>query len=62
MKIYIVFAIGTAMFRAPELWETRHSPTQAADIWSVGLTLLRVMTSKCLDLYLFALQSFRESP
>ena len=47
------FAIGTAMYRASELWQTRNSPSTAADVWSMALTLLKVMTSKIEHHYTF---------
>jgi len=36
---------GTPLYRAPELLH-RSAPSKAADMWSMGLTTLEVMTGK----------------
>jgi len=40
-----LFVAGTPLYRAPELYH-RAAPTKAADMWSMGLTVLQVFTSE----------------
>ena len=40
-----MFLLGTPMYRAPELYN-KTAPTQRADMWSIGLTLLKAITGQ----------------
>jgi len=40
-----LFVAGTPLYRAPEL-SHRAAPTEAADMWSMGLTALQVFTGE----------------